>query len=515
MSSSGSSAVAPALRSLSSPPPLGVRRQTLKCWEYGALVFGADQESATESMDGAHQIQLVSASWGDPENEKYREDITRQVHEFFEQEFSAEYAIGAVPELRRIEVPALTRVWGDPARFRMKQLAITYEYVWLDRAERAALEALERRVSEKAQSAVDLEELLQRLGNALLGAAGGPASAGARRPVSLEPSSPPPAAHGTSASSPSPEKPPVSAPLGSTSPRWRQLGFQSSNPRTDLRTGRLALEALVYLAEKYPMETGLMVREAQSDGIDYPFAVASINITQQLARYLGLAGEGAVCGEGSRKNAAPLRVVRRFAHMLIDADTNNSAVDPFGELHVAVMERLHAAWRARKRDDPTLTVMDFSPALDETLAALHAFLLGAELNSPAEFRSLPGPGEFAGFYSVADAVAAAGLAGAEAAEAAEARAAAAHAEAVGRRRQDPTTRGMDQSREDSSYDMIQQAASTASETAAMFGTYLQGFISDTFVVTSAATSSTATPGEADGNGGDHSRDLEPMSASQC
>merc|ERR1740139_699696 len=101
------------------------------------------------------------------------------------------------------------------------------------------------------------------------------------------------------------------------------------------------------------------------------------------------------------------------------------------------MDRLHAGWRARKQEDPTLTVMDFAPALDETFAALHAFLLGAELKSPSEFRSLPGPGEFGTLYSIADAIAAAGLSGPEAATAAEARAAAAHAESKGRRRQDP------------------------------------------------------------------------------
>lgn len=89
-----------------------------------------------------------------------------------------------------------------------------------------ALRLLKTRAEQKAAAHVELEPLLQRLSSATLGA------------VALG-----------------------AAALGSTSPRWRQLGFQSNNPRSDLRTGILALDCLVFMAERYPLATSQMIRE--------------------------------------------------------------------------------------------------------------------------------------------------------------------------------------------------------------------------------------------------------------
>mmetsp|Transcript_47317 Transcript_47317/g.133461 ORF Transcript_47317/g.133461 Transcript_47317/m.133461 type:complete len:405 (+) Transcript_47317:90-1304(+) len=342
-----------AEREMLPSPLLGVDRCTVRCWEYGTVMLGPEEQAGGSVPSG--DISVVLAWFGDPEDASQRCDVTRQMQELLE-------SSGAPPGCAA-EVPATTRLWGDPARFRMKQLEVTFDHTWLSADERGALGALQRRVSEKAQKAPELEDLLCRLSDALMGAL--------CRSVTVSEAMP-------------------SAPLGRTSPRWRQLGFQSSDPRTDLRTGKLALEALVYLAERYPLAAGQMVREAQSDGIDYPFAVASINVTQLLARYLGLAGDITSTAR-SGGHVAPRRVVQRFARLLLN--TEATGVDTFGELHAAVMARLHAAWRARKVDDPELTIMDFPPALDETLAAVHAFCLSAALESAGEFRILSGGGE--------------------------------------------------------------------------------------------------------------------------
>jgi len=168
------------------------------------------------------------------------------------------------------------------------------------------------------------------------------------------------------------------------SPCWRQLGFQSNDPRTDLRTGRLALEALLYLAERYPLAVGQMVREAQGDALDYPFAVASINVTQYLIRYLSLADNRK--HNGKDRPVAPQDFVKRFAKLLVNTGTSN--VDPFCEFHAAVMSSLHATWRTRKAVQPELTILDFLPALEDTMTTVHAFCTDAALESIWEFHAL-------------------------------------------------------------------------------------------------------------------------------
>lgn len=341
-------------------PALGVERRIVRCWEYGTVVLGPSAEENIHGVQMLGEINVVSAWFGDPEDPSQRSDIAAEVQRM---------EAAARAQGHALEVLATTRLWGDPARFCMKQLEVSYELMWLLSEERAALEALQRRVCEKAQLAPDLDVLLERLGAALCPSSSSPAQA-------------------LTACDAVEEIVPSSLPLGQTSPRWRQLGFQSNDPRSDLRTGRLALESLVYLAERFPLATGQMVREAQSDGIDYPFAVASINVTQLLARYLGLTSD-AISGVAGSGHVAPKHVVRCFARLLLHADISRK-VDPFCEFHAAVMSRLHMAWRARKAEDPHLTVMEFPPALEETLGAVHSFCLTAALESAAEFRELAG-----------------------------------------------------------------------------------------------------------------------------
>eukprot|EP00439_Symbiodinium_sp_Y106_P030825 s1342_g3.t1 len=274
---------------------------------------------------------------------------------------------------------------------------------------REALLGLKARANEKAQEAPELESLLQRLSAALVAAA-------QSRPCPAE----------------------SIAGFGATSPRWRQLGFQSCDPRSDLRTGILALDCLVHMAERYPLATSQMVREAQSDGIDYPFAVASINITQHLARYLQLVKDGLGCS--GMQSASP-RVVHRFARLLASSrqriESKEPAIEPFCELHAAVMARLHSNWRARKQEDPSITVMHFGPIMEETLAAACAFCKQAPMETASEFR---------GLASVSQEASA-----------------------------PPRAAGEEESEDFAKLaDSVQQTVQKFSETASIFGTYLHG-----------------------------------------
>eukprot|EP00927_Polykrikos_kofoidii_P022690 TRINITY_DN21109_c0_g1_i1.p1 TRINITY_DN21109_c0_g1~~TRINITY_DN21109_c0_g1_i1.p1 ORF type:complete len:572 (+),score=114.14 TRINITY_DN21109_c0_g1_i1:59-1717(+) len=450
--------------------PLGMTRCTKRCVEFGSVsVGGCEEDSAGDGRVGG--VRVLAAWFGDADDVSQRRDITREVLGLL-----AQYGPG-------VEVSATTALWGDPACFRVKRLEVTYEYDWLTPEERGALEALQRRANEKAQSAADLEELVSRLGNALLAAVGHSAfpCVGSRRDavdvvgaavsddsiVSLracggnvvagdniiaassdagcggaegvvaasdESRSTPlvnvadtvasnagvvtdgkcpeakvaaTAGYGDSSSSVAAQAPECTpstqatssssrppSPLGCTSPRWKCLGFQSCDPRTDLRTGRLAVEALIYLADSYPEVAKQMVVEAQSDRLDYPFAVASINVTQLLARYLRLISDGGNFSNGlaSASWQAPQQVVRRFSRLLVrrdgEGEIDDRHIDPFGEFHAAAMVRLHASWRATKEMDPRTTVMNFPSALDEMMNASHEFCVSCPLRSALEFRTL-------------------------------------------------------------------------------------------------------------------------------
>jgi len=330
---------------------VGLDLRTISCWEYGSIWLPPEESCEEEdfltdgvSMVPLGELRVVSAWFGDATDVQLRKDITEEVRTEHQ---------NAVERRGRVEIAAVARRWGDPATFRLKQLEITYEQQWLSPERREALLILKARADEKAQGNPDLESLLKRLGSAMAGAVSG-----------VEGST-----------------------LGSTSPRWRQLGFQSSDPRSDLRTGILALDCLVFMAERYPLATSQMIREAQSNGIDYPFAVASINVTQHLARYLHLVKDAFGC---SMDPATP-RAVHRFAGLLQRQDASQhptELIEPFCELHAAVMTRLHCNWRCRKQEDPQITVMHFAPILDETLKVTRRFCEGARMVSASEFRSL-------------------------------------------------------------------------------------------------------------------------------
>eukprot|EP00929_Paragymnodinium_shiwhaense_P119417 TRINITY_DN91313_c0_g1_i1.p1 TRINITY_DN91313_c0_g1~~TRINITY_DN91313_c0_g1_i1.p1 ORF type:complete len:438 (-),score=63.33 TRINITY_DN91313_c0_g1_i1:112-1425(-) len=349
------------------PPMLGRCRQTRRCWEYGCVTLGADSEDENfEEGLPQDRLCIISAWFGDPDNEERRTDITSEVSSL----------VGSGSLARQLKVPATTERWGDPAFMCVKHLAITYEYAWLCDDERMALEGLWRRANERAQLAEDFEELVRRLGSALLPA------------VEEQIDTQSPRCESTGSGSYAP------AAIGHTSPRWQQLGFQSCDPRTDLRTGRLAAEALIYLAEHYPFATKQMVTEARHEGVDYPFAVASINVTQLLARYLGViegTGSGITgCSLKSRWRPAPRPVVRRFCRLLCQGTRDT---DAFGELHAGVMFRLHDLWRSLKKSNPEITVMQFSSVLEEVMVETSDFCKSADLATAAEFRMLGGKGE--------------------------------------------------------------------------------------------------------------------------
>ena len=69
--------------------------------------------------------------------------------------------------------------------------------------------------------------------------------------------------------------------------RWKEMGFQSKDPRTDFRGGgHLSLLALIYMIEEHPQEFNEMVAMTRDEEDKlWLTAISSINITNQLIIY--------------------------------------------------------------------------------------------------------------------------------------------------------------------------------------------------------------------------------------
>ncbi|OLP85420.1 Pumilio-like 1 [Symbiodinium microadriaticum] len=99
-----------------------VERRTARCWEYGSVFIpeddGCDEDPKTGKFAPLGSVQVVVAWFGDANDPSLRNDITEEVQRM-------------LSPSQRSAVPAMARLWGDPAKFRVKQLEVTYEQDWL------------------------------------------------------------------------------------------------------------------------------------------------------------------------------------------------------------------------------------------------------------------------------------------------------------------------------------------------------------------------------------------------
>uniref|UniRef100_A0A0A9E768 ELMO domain-containing protein n=1 Tax=Arundo donax TaxID=35708 RepID=A0A0A9E768_ARUDO len=72
---------------------------------------------------------------------------------------------------------------------------------------------------------------------------------------------------------------------------WKEMGWQNSDPATDFRAGGfMSLENLIYFARNYPDSFHRLLHKADGNRAEweYPFAVASVNISYMLVQMLDL-----------------------------------------------------------------------------------------------------------------------------------------------------------------------------------------------------------------------------------
>ena len=66
------------------------------------------------------------------------------------------------------------------------------------------------------------------------------------------------------------------------SDKWKMLGFQSSNPGTDVRTGLFPMRSVVYFIETYPKQARDILSSSQQPSSEYPFAACAFNVSVSL-----------------------------------------------------------------------------------------------------------------------------------------------------------------------------------------------------------------------------------------
>ncbi|CDJ37596.1 ELMO/CED-12 family domain-containing protein, putative [Eimeria tenella] len=95
--------------------------------------------------------------------------------------------------------------------------------------------------------------------------------------------------------------------------RWKEVGFQSEDPRRDFRGGGfLALQNLCFFRLRYPRQFFTLSRKSYTAG--FPMAAAFINITHMLTAYLRLTvSAGLAAGEIQ----APRRAMRHFLRLCL------------------------------------------------------------------------------------------------------------------------------------------------------------------------------------------------------
>lgn len=161
--------------------------------------------------------------------------------------------------------------------------------------------------------------------------------------------------------------------------RWKDLGFQAEDPRTDFRGGGLmSLQNMCHLAENYPDQFSDMVREANSKRASYLFAACCVNISSMLVLLLGLntrrglsPAKGMPCPANAiaRKNFA--KILSSEAARNGDGNTSSQVL---AELFACAVMKLHAEWQALCSRKPGVTLLDFGEALSATAIATEHML---------------------------------------------------------------------------------------------------------------------------------------------
>jgi len=166
-----------------------------------------------------------------------------------------------------------------------------------------------------------------------------------------------------------------------TSPRWPRLGFQSSNPRTDVRTGRFALLQLHYFFRTYPEKAQQVV--LQSKTTDFPLAICCFNLTHMVIVFFDLYNSQTV-SPISGAAQADLWQLKNFASLC-----NGQAKVVLDELLCVLIEYLNLTWKDMCVKE-NANLMDFPKAMRKVYDA-HAEFWSVPRRDISEFQCMLEP----------------------------------------------------------------------------------------------------------------------------
>jgi hypothetical protein len=118
--------------------------------------------------------------------------------------------------------------------------------------------------------------------------------------------------------------------------RWTKLGFQSSNPRTDIRTGVHALLAIEYMSRRYTSQFRQIVKEASDPASEYPFAASCVSLAFSLVVFFKLNKRTAVNPSGAPSGSR--LAAKQFVRLCM------ANRDCFHELFSILAIRIHREW---------------------------------------------------------------------------------------------------------------------------------------------------------------------------
>lgn len=157
-------------------------------------------------------------------------------------------------------------------------------------------------------------------------------------------------------------------PTGRRDPRWKLLGFQDEDPRTDFRGGGLlSLKCLIWMTQLDAQRVAQLIRESSGQGTLspeywYPFAAAVINVCFELSNWL-LLDQRRANGKVQPDEVCNGLEYRRFAELTVEEP------ETFLLLATSAVVAMHEEWSSKK-----YTVMEFRKCVKTAIRRVSNFL---------------------------------------------------------------------------------------------------------------------------------------------
>jgi hypothetical protein len=143
-------------------------------------------------------------------------------------------------------------------------------------------------------------------------------------------------------------------------PRWTKLGFQSANPRTDIRTGVHSMRSMEYMSRVYTADFRRIVDESSNRSTEYPFAASCVSVAFAVVIFFRLNRRTSVNPSGTQSGNH--LALKQFVRLSMD---NRDSVH---EIFSHVTIRVHNEWM--KQSIGSFDIHYFARALSIAVEAM-------------------------------------------------------------------------------------------------------------------------------------------------